>query len=336
VLDAQRALEIAVSGLTYFHALRPDEIVRVAHLFELRPLGPGEELVIAADDPVEMALVARGMVMLELGGDRRRLYSGDRYGDLSTDTRELRPARLRAARRPALIGLLHTAGLRQILAELPAVALPLCEEIAGELKWKNDLLRDLEIIHREGLADDQRKGALAGRQRKLARRRVGVIRAASRALWRRLVVERDKEPAFWVLTGFLAALATARALVKTIIAFGLQKKLFALIPSAGGLNPVHVHHFNYGIVLVVAVGMVALLPAGRRWLRLLGFAFGVGLGLIVDEFALLLHLDPNYYQRSSYVAIVVAALVLTQLIYFRGLYLGLLRRVGERVRAWRR
>jgi hypothetical protein len=336
VPDAQRALEIAVSGLPYFRALRPDEIVRVARLFELREVAPGEELVIEAEDPVEMALVAHGKVILELGGERRRLYPGDRCGDLSTDTRELRPARLRTVRRSALIGLLRTDGLRRILAEFPVTALPLCEEIAAALKWKNDLLRDLEIIHSEGLADDQRKAALANRQRKLDRHRVGVIRAASRALWRHLVVERDKEPAFWVLTGFLAALATARALVKTIIAFGLQKKLFALIPSAGGLNPVHVHHFNYGIALVVLVGMIALLPAGRRRLRLLGFAFGVGLGLIVDEFALLLHLDPNYYQRSSYVAIVVAALVLTQVIYFRGLYLGLLRHLGERVRAWRR
>jgi hypothetical protein len=335
-LDAQRELEVVISGLPYFRALRPDEIVRIAHLFQLRWLDPGEALTLEADDPVEMVTVVAGPVWLELARHRRRLFRGDRYGDLSTDTRELRPARLLAGRRRALVALCDRAALDRILDEFPATAVPLCEEIAASLKWKNDLIRDLEIIHREGLPDDQRRAALASRERKLGRRRRDVVRAASRALWRHLVLDRDREPAFWVLTGFLLALATARTLVGFILRFNLQGKLFALIPSAGGLNPVHVHHFNYGIALVVISGVFALVPATRRRLRLVAFAFGVGLGLIVDEFALLLHLDPDYYQRASYVAIILATLVLLQLIYFRNLYLGLVRRLAEKIRSWAR
>jgi hypothetical protein len=96
-----------------------------------------------------------------------------------------------------------------------------------------------------------------------------------------------------------------------------------------------VHHFNYGILLVVIVGIVALFPKTRRYLRFLGFALGAGLGLIVDEFALLWHLHPDYYQRESYYAIIVSLLVLTQLIYFRSFYLGLFRRLGEVAHRWR-
>jgi hypothetical protein len=335
-LSNRRALETAVSGLAYFRALRPDEIARVTVHFRLVELQAGEDLVIGPDDPVELALVCSGSVLLAAPGEHRRMFQGDRYGDLSLDTRELRPARLTARRNGTLVGLLDGDGLTRILGEFPIAALPLCQEIASELKWKTDLLRDLEMIHREGLAGTQRERALASRRHKLKRRRRGVIRAASRVLWRRLVLERDQEPAFWVLTGFLVALAGARTVVKTILTFNLQKTLFALIPSPGGLNPVHVHHFNYGIALMVLAGIAALLPAGRRVLRLLAFAFGAGLGLVLDEFALLWNLHPDYYQRESYVAIVVALIVLTQVIYFRSFYLGLLRRIAERVAPWRR
>jgi hypothetical protein len=233
------------------------------------------------------------------------------------------------------LALLDRAGLDAILAELPAVALKLVDQLARELAARDDVARQLTELHAARLAPDELERALEDRRHALARRGARVFRPTSRSLFRSLVVARGAEPSFWMLAGFVGSLVIARLVVAAILHFGLEHRLFALVPG-NDPNPVHVHHFNYGIVLVVLVGMIALLPAGRRWLRLLGFAFGVGLGLIVDEFALLLHLDPNYYQRSSYVAIVVAALVLTQVIYFRGLYLGLLRRLGERVRAWRR
>jgi hypothetical protein len=334
--EARPALEVTLAGVRYFKALRPDEIVRAAAMFRLHHLAKGEELVLDQDDDTEMVLVVTGTCFLELPDDHRRLHPGDRYGDLSLDTRELRPARFQAKLRPATLALLDRAGVERVMKEFPAVAVPLCEEIAADLRWKSDLVRDLEAIHQEGLADEQRRLALASRKRKLAGRRHGVIRAATRTLWRRLVLDRAQEPIFWVFTGFLVALLGARMVVKTIITFQLQKKLFALITSPDGLNPVHVHHFNYGILLVVIVGVIALFPKGRRYLRFLAFAFGAGLGLIVDEFALLWHLHPDYYQRESYIAIVVSILVLTQIIYFRSFYLGLVRRLSEVVHRWRR
>jgi hypothetical protein len=145
--DPRRALEVTLAGVRYFRALRPDEIVRVATMFQLRPLTGDEELVLGPDDDTEMVLTVTGSVFLELPDDRRRLHPGDRYGDLSLDTHELRPAKFRARHGPATLALLDRAGVERIMREYPAVAIPLCEEIAADMRWKSDLLRDLEVIH---------------------------------------------------------------------------------------------------------------------------------------------------------------------------------------------
>jgi hypothetical protein len=80
------------------------------------------------------------------------------------------------------------------------------------------------------------------------------------------------------------------------------------------------HHFNYGFALVVLTGLLAFFPGSRRTLRVLAAAFGVGLGLVFDEFALIWNLDPNYYQPLNYWAQALLAAVLVQLVYFRRLY----------------
>jgi CRP-like cAMP-binding protein len=333
-------MERAIAELRELAPLRPDELARAARRFRPHALAAGQVLELAEGDPTELVLVVEGRVEVSLpGGEHRLLYPGDTLGDLSVDTREQRPAVLRAAppagaraSSGALLALLDRPGLKALLEEFPVVAVPLCEQMARELIWRNDLLRELQIIRSEQLLGVDASVALAQRRRKLGRRPAGIVRVASRALWRRLVVEREQDPAFWVLTGFLLALLCARLVVGTIITFNLQQKLFALIPSATGWNPVHVHHFNYGIALMVATGVVAFLPIGRRHLRPLALLLGVGLGLVVDEFALLWKLHPDYYQRESYVAIVVTTLLLLQLIYFRDHYLALLRRAAHWVR----
>jgi hypothetical protein len=141
-----------------------------------------------------------------------------------------------------------------------------------------------------------------------------------------------KRPSFWVLVGALSALAAARTVVAVIIKNGLQKHLFALIGGKVG-HPIHVHHFNYGLVLVTLVGVLSLLPRARRGLRRLAFVFGFGVGLIVDEFALLWNLNPDYYQPESRLAAAVVILAIAQVVYFRALYVGLVRRLVALVRA---
>jgi hypothetical protein len=57
----------------------------------------------------------------------------------------------------------------------------------------------------------------------------------------------------------------------------------------------HIHHMVFGVVIMVASGLLtfALTPTGLA-LQFLAFAFGAGVALTLDEFALILHLDDVY------------------------------------------
>ena len=89
----------------------------------------------------------------------------------------------------------------------------------------------------------------------------------------------------------------------------------------------HVHHFNYGLVLVGSAGLAALFPFGRKVLRLLALAFGFGCGLIFDEFALFWNLNPEYAQGLSLFAAGIAGGALAQLVWFRDFWKAMARRL---------
>lgn len=108
----------------------------------------------------------------------------------------------------------------------------------------------------------------------------------------------------WVLAAFLLTFAIARILVLLIMSRRIPD--FFLF-----VGQTHVHHLNYGIFLLVTVGAWLLLfPPGAIGRRSAAIAYGVGLGLTFDEFGMWLHLGGSYWQRSSYDAVVVVAVVL--------------------------
>jgi len=71
----------------------------------------------------------------------------------------------------------------------------------------------------------------------------------------------------------------------------------------------HVHHLNYGIFLLAGVGAYLLFHPGPA-APAAAVAYGVGLGLTFDEFGMWLHLGGDYWQRTSYDAVIVLAAVL--------------------------
>jgi hypothetical protein len=232
----------------------------------------------------------------------------------------------------AVLALLDRAALDSLFADYPAIAPPWVTELARELKWRNDLLREVSLAHAERLPPAQLAAVLNRRKRRLERHRRSPVRRATARLVRALFVSPGERPSFWVLVGALSALALARTVVAMIIKNGLQKHLFALIGSQVG-HPIHVHHFNYGLALVTIAGLLVMLPRTRGGLRKLAFVFGFGIGLIVDEFALLWNLNPDYYQASSRLAAGAVVLVIVQIVYFRNVYRAVLRRIGALVRA---
>lgn len=77
--------------------------------------------------------------------------------------------------------------------------------------------------------------------------------------------------------------------------------------TAGGR---HIHHVVFGLVLVLVTGLASFTPLGRSHVWEEGFAvlFGLGAALVLDEFALVLHLRDVYWSeegRSSIDAVVL-------------------------------
>jgi hypothetical protein len=79
----------------------------------------------------------------------------------------------------------------------------------------------------------------------------------------------------------------------------------------------HLHHYVWGIALLMLVGLVSLVVDTPRYNPWLGAAYGVGCALVLDEYALLLSLSDVYWTRQGRISVDVALAVLAVL----GIYL---------------
>src|ERR1041384_3181840 len=75
------------------------------------------------------------------------------------------------------------------------------------------------------------------------------------------------------------------------------------------VHDIHIHHLNYGILLLAGVGAY-LLFSSKPATPSAAVIYGVGLGLTFDEFGMWLHLNGDYWQRASFDAIVLLAAAL--------------------------
>ncbi|MDF3297185.1 hypothetical protein [Streptomyces tropicalis] len=123
----------------------------------------------------------------------------------------------------------------------------------------------------------------------------------------RNIIEPGKLPLLLALAAFVVTFVVTRSVTRLIRA---GRGPFGNV-SAGGL---HIHHVVPGVVLTVIGGFGAV-ATGRGGFGGAAFAivFGVGAGLVLDEFALILHLDDVYWteagRQSVEVVVLTAALV---------------------------
>jgi hypothetical protein len=91
----------------------------------------------------------------------------------------------------------------------------------------------------------------------------------------------------------------------------------------------HIHHFVPGIVVALSAGSAAILTRNEEVEKWLALPFGVGMGLTLDESALLLELEDVYWSREGLLSVQITLAVMSLL---GALALGLrfLRR-GEQV-----
>ncbi|MFO0917173.1 MAG: hypothetical protein U0872_02530 [Planctomycetaceae bacterium] len=112
-----------------------------------------------------------------------------------------------------------------------------------------------------------------------------------------------------VLLAFVVTFLAARILVLLI----MTHRLPDLYLHLGGT---HVHHLNYGIFLLSAVGAYLLFvrPTGG-YEEFAAGVYGIGLALTFDEFGMWLHLGGPYWQRASFDAVVIIAALLGLIAY---------------------
>ncbi|MEU0003766.1 hypothetical protein ABZ079_05495 [Streptomyces sp. NPDC006314] len=125
--------------------------------------------------------------------------------------------------------------------------------------------------------------------------------------WERNILEPGKLPLLLALTAFVLTFLVTRVITRLIRA---GKGPFGNVETGG----MHIHHVVPGVVLTVAGGFGAVASdrhgAGGAIAAVL---FGMGAGLVLDEFALILHLDDVYWseegRKSVEVVVLTAALV---------------------------
>jgi hypothetical protein len=120
-------------------------------------------------------------------------------------------------------------------------------------------------------------------------------------------VDYRREAALWMWVAFIVTFVFLR-----VLTFGIRYHLLPVknVVTSSGL---HIHHFVWGILILLIVGFLGITLWSERLHPWLGLIFGIGAALVIDEFALWLNLRDVYWLRegrsSIDLAIVVAALL---------------------------
>jgi len=140
-----------------------------------------------------------------------------------------------------------------------------------------------------------------------------------------------RERQFVSTGGFFLTFALTRAITHAIRA---GKGPFR---NLGGKNGPHIHHMTFGIIGNLIVGYLWILQLGTvehpspRLSRITSFLFGAGAALTLDEFALWLNLEDDYWTskgRESIDAVVLFGAMLS----LGALGGGVLPKFGKRIR----
>jgi hypothetical protein len=73
---------------------------------------------------------------------------------------------------------------------------------------------------------------------------------------------------------------------------------------------VHIHHYIWGILLLIGVSAAGLVERTPAWHAWMGLAFGIGLALVVDEAALLIELKDVYWTGAGGVSVAIALILI--------------------------
>lgn len=123
----------------------------------------------------------------------------------------------------------------------------------------------------------------------------------------REILEPGRQPMLLALLAFLITFLMTRMITRLIRA---GKGPFRNVST----GDVHIHHVVPGLIILLLGGVLALGSFERGvWRQVAGILFGMGAALVLDEFAMVLHLDDVYWTsqgRLSADAVTLAAVVM--------------------------
>ena len=177
-------------------------------------------------------------------------------------------------------------------------------------------------------AGEVRPRAERGTRRQLTTHSGDALPRRIAGLYRRHIDYR-REAALRLLVAFAVTFAAVRALT-----FGIR---YHLVPVSNVVTPggLHIHHYVWGILIVLVVGFLAMTLDQALWHPRLAIPFGVGAALIFDEFALLLNLQDVYWAkegRQSVDAVVLVLALIGAYIVAERFWRGAAREVVESLR----
>jgi hypothetical protein len=124
--------------------------------------------------------------------------------------------------------------------------------------------------------------------------------------WNR-IADHHLQGLYLVLIGFILSFAFIRMSTRLMRSPKVPWWPGSIVSDSG----VHLHHLVFGIVTMMIAGAGGFAAFGTSpWTEICAFAFGIGAGLTIDEFALWVYLDDVYWAdegRSSIDATVIAA-----------------------------
>ena len=150
-------------------------------------------------------------------------------------------------------------------------------------------------------------------------------------LYTRYIYIPGKQSLFLLLASFILAFLFIRLSTRMIRA---QVSWWPGNVSPGGL---HIHHVIFGTAFVLISGVGSFSPPGRDtpWREVCACLFGVGAALVLDEFALILHLEDVYWSeegRASIDAVFLGVAIIGLIILYAD-PLGV-KRADQRASLW--
>ncbi len=124
--------------------------------------------------------------------------------------------------------------------------------------------------------------------------------------------QHNQKMPFLILAYFFTTFIIIRALV-----YSWEN---GLIPELSlYIREIEIHHFNFGIFILVIVGYLLLINKNEENRFKLAKLYGIGLALAFDEFGMWLHLENNYW-RQSYDGIIIITVILLNIIYLNHIW----------------